>query len=106
MLTFISFSGTPGTSTVTSRASFVSATLIAGTPAPTRNEGKCRSSVRNMSSISRRNDLNGIRSWLLDHKLGSFIGAVHRSPNCDNGLFCVSQPDVNGGDKLSHLCPP
>src|SRR6202046_5070996 len=33
-LTLMSFSSTPGSSAVTSKASFVSATLIAGTPAP------------------------------------------------------------------------
>src|ERR1700730_9474369 len=91
---------------VTSIASLVSATLIAGVPAPTRNEGKCRSNVRNISSISRI-DLKGsdIRSWLLDHKLGNFIGALHRSPNCHNGPLCVSHPNVNGGDKLSYMPP-
>jgi len=58
----------------------------------TRNDGKCRSNVRNMSSISRRIDLYGsdIRFWLLDHKLGNFIGALHRSPNCHKDHFVFS----------------
>jgi hypothetical protein len=44
----------------------------------------CWHPFRNMSSISRRSDLNGsyIRSWLRDRKLGSFIGALHDWSNC------------------------
>src|ERR1019366_2680822 len=86
-LTLMSFSSTPGSSAVTSKVSLVSATLIAGTPAPTSKEGQFRSNARNMSSKSRRIALNGsdTSSWFLDHKLGSFICPLHSKSQIEIG---------------------
>src|SRR6202022_1949520 len=69
-----------GSSAVTSRASFVSATLIAGAPAPMSGEDEFRSKARNAFAISRRmaRNASGVSSWLLVHNLGRLICSIHR----------------------------